>query len=231
MLTDAMILAQLRHVPASQIESAIALLNIRPRNEGVFAPGLTRLVADPKQPTVIAYAVTARMGVSTNTQALDNFDWYTFVSHLAGPRILCIAPAESLNHDGVLFGQMSARILARLGVTGAIVDGHIRDRAALEALAFPTVAEGTMLRHGVPHVAEYGKPIEMRGATIATGHIVAFDSDGALAFPAEILRRIPEGLDLLKRRTQPVLSYLESNPNPTPADIIGAQNEGKKLTK
>jgi regulator of RNase E activity RraA len=186
------------------------------------------MVSAAKAPTTVGYAVTARMGVSANTKPVDNFDWYTFVSHLSGPKVLCLAPAEPESHEGVLFGQMSARILSRFGVTGAVVDGYIRDRAALAELKFATLAQGSMLRHGVPHVVAYGQPVTIHGARIETGHIVAFDADGAIAFPVELLRRIPEGLARMKARTQPVFNYLANNPTPTPAGLVAAQKEGSK---
>lgn len=228
MLTDAMLIEQLRQVPASHIESAIGLLEARPRNQNVLAPGLTQLTRNPKSPTTIGYAVTARMGTTKNTKPVDSFDWYTFVSHMSGPKVLCLAPAEANPEEGVIFGQISARILARLGVQGAIANGFVRDTGALTEINFPVLAQGTMLRHGVPHVVDYGQPIQIRGANIETGHIVAFDSDGAIAFPVELLRRIPEGLARMNARTQPVLTYLNQAASPTPAGLAAAQKEGSK---
>ncbi len=228
MLTDAMLLDQLRQVPASHIESAVGLLEARPRNQDVLAPGLMQLTRNPKAPTTIGYAVTAHMGSSKNTKPVDSFDWYTFVSHMSGPKILCLAPAEEGTEEGILFGQMSARILARLGVQGAVAEGYVRDTGMLAEIGFPVLARGAMLRHGVPHVVDYGQAIRIRGTTIETGHIVAFDADGAIAFPVELLRRIPEGLARMKARTQPVLDYLSKNAAPTPAGIAAAQKEGSK---
>ncbi len=228
MLTDAILLEQLRQVPASQIESAIGLLEVRPRNQNVFAPGLTQLTRNPKSPTTIGYAITAHMGTTKKTEPVDSFDWLTFVSHLSGPKVLCLAPAETNTEDGVLFGQISSRIFARLGVQGAIANGFVRDTGALAEINFPVFAQGTMLRHGVPHVVDYGQPVQIRGANIETGHIVAFDADGALAFPVELLRRIPEGLARMKARTQPVLDYLNRSASPTPAGLAAAQKEGSK---
>jgi regulator of RNase E activity RraA len=228
MLTDAMMLEQLRQVPASQIESAIGLLETRPRNQNVFAPGLAQLTRNARFPTTIGYAITARMGTTKNTKAADSFDWYTFVSHMSGPKVLCLSSAEAGSEEGILFGQISARILARLGVQGAIADGFVRDTVVLAEMNFPVFAQGAMLRHGAPHVVDYGQPVDIRGAHIKTGHIVAFDGDGAIAFPAELLRRIPEGLARMKARTQPVLDYLAKNASPTPAGIATAQQEGSK---
>lgn len=228
MLTDAMLLEQLRQVPASHIESAVGLLEARPRNQNVLGPGLSQLTRDPKSPTTIGYAITAHMGVSKNTKAVDSFDWFTFISHMSGPKVICLSPAEPEETSGILLGQISARIFSRLGVRGAIADGFIRDTSSLAEIPFPTLAQGSMIRHGVPHVVDFGSPVSIRGAQIETGHIVAFDTDGAIAFPIELLRRIPEGLARMKARTQPVLDYLAKNAQPTPEGLSAAQKEGSK---
>ncbi|MBY0508171.1 MAG: hypothetical protein K2X03_29930 [Bryobacteraceae bacterium] len=226
MPTDAMLLEQLRYVPASQIESAIGLLGARPRNAGVFATGLVQLSRHPEAPTTVGYATTARVGTSRSTKPVESVDWYQFVADLAGPKVLCLVPAELETNEGVLFGQASARILARFGVQGAIVDGCVRDTAVLNQLGFSVLARGAMLRHGVPCVAGYGMPVEIGEVRVETGQVVAFDADGAIAFPVELLRRIPEGLARFQARTQPLLDYLDQTSPASPAGVVSAQKEG-----
>jgi regulator of RNase E activity RraA len=220
---------ELRKVPASQIESAIGLLGLRGRNEGVAGPGLQSLCRPTDGTTTIGYALTVEMGVSTNTKPVDTFDWLTFAAHLAGPKVLCVAAAEPAHAEGVLFGQISARILSRFGVVGAVVDGYVRDVAAIRQVPLALMARGTMLRHGVPHVAAFGRPVDIAGVRVETGQVVAMDADGVVVFPVSYLSRIREGLALARQRSGPLLDYLATTKQPTAAGIVAAQNEGKRI--
>lgn len=68
-------------------------------------------------------------------------------------------------------------------------------------------SRGATLRHGVPHVVHYGRPVELFGMKVAPGDFVLAGSAGALAFPASWLADIPATLREVEARVNPVLAF------------------------
>jgi regulator of RNase E activity RraA len=225
MPTELQILDQLARLPAAMIESAVAEARGGARNSGVLGPGFQRVAG---RGTVVGYAVTAVMGTTAETQARDSFDWYTYVQHVAGPKVLCVSAASADPSTGVLFGKMSAAILQAYGCRGVVADGYVRDAGALEELGFSCLARGCMLRHGVPHVAAFGESVSLGDTKVNPSEIVAFDTDGAIVFARELLPALPAAIARIERRTGPVLQFVHAHPNPSPAALVEAQKNARK---
>lgn len=129
-----------------------------------------------------------------------------------------IRPGDVIVVDGggdvgrALIGEIIATIAQVRGAAGFVIDGAIRDIAAIRTLGLPCFARG--VTHRGPYKngpGEINIPVSVGGLTIEPGDIVVGDADGVVAFPpsdaeallgavraqeareAEILKSIREG--------------------------------------
>lgn len=91
--------------------------------------------------------------------------------------VLCIrGPGTS-----AYMGDMLASDLARRGVVAVIVDGYIRDRAALSQMGVTFLARGLYpMAHRRPGPGRPSVPLEIGGVRISPGDRVAVDDDGVI---------------------------------------------------
>jgi regulator of RNase E activity RraA len=71
-----------------------------------------------------------------------------------------------------------------LGLAGVVIDGAIRDVAAIRRRPFPVFARG--VTHRGPHKngpGEVGVPVSIGGMVVQPGDLVVGDEDGVLAVP------------------------------------------------
>lgn len=96
--------------------------------------------------------------------------------------------------DRALVGEIMVAIAASRGCVGFVIDGAIRDSAAIGAGSFPVFARAAI--HRGPYKngpGIIGGAICVGGMVVNTGDIVVGDADGVVAFPADLAR------DLLSR--------------------------------
>jgi 4-hydroxy-4-methyl-2-oxoglutarate aldolase len=117
------------------------------------------------------------------------------------------------------WGEVLTAAAEMVGVAGLVIDGGVRDVAALARRRFPVFARGVSVRGTIKASApSVGGPITMSGVAVAAGDLVVADDDGVVVLPgaeaarvlaagearaaqeAELLRRLADGattLDLL----------------------------------
>jgi len=78
------------------------------------------------------------------------------------------------------------------GIAGLVIDGGVRDLAALEKRQFPVFARGIAMRAAVKlHAPSVGEPIVIADVAIARGDLIVADADGVVAIPqAEVERTL-----------------------------------------
>jgi len=99
------------------------------------------------------------------------------------------------HQDRALVGENLSERFAAAGAVGAVVDGAVRDRTAIEKMSFPVFARGVTpagpFKNGPGAI---GEPVAVGGVVCAPGDIVAADEDGVVVIPrgrgAEILERV-----------------------------------------
>jgi 4-hydroxy-4-methyl-2-oxoglutarate aldolase len=81
------------------------------------------------------------------------------------------------------------------GVRGLVIDGGVRDIAALSARRFPVFTRGISMRGTIKASApSVGQPIRLAGTPVALGDLVVADDDGVLVIPAEqVARTLQQG--------------------------------------
>jgi 4-hydroxy-4-methyl-2-oxoglutarate aldolase len=77
------------------------------------------------------------------------------------------------------------------GIAGLVIDGGVRDVAALARRAFPVFSRGILVRGTVKASApSVGVAIRMTGVDVAPGDLVVADDDGVVVLPAAEVKRV-----------------------------------------
>jgi 4-hydroxy-4-methyl-2-oxoglutarate aldolase len=80
------------------------------------------------------------------------------------------------------------------GIAGLVIDGGVRDLAALEKRKFPVFARGIAMRAAVKlHAPSVGEPIVIADVAIARGDLIVADADGVVAIPQSEVERTLAG--------------------------------------
>jgi len=83
------------------------------------------------------------------------------------------------------WGEVLTVAAEAAGVAGLVIDGGVRDIAALSARRFPVFARGVSMRGTIKASApSVGQPISFTGTPVAAGDLVVADDDGVLVIPA-----------------------------------------------
>jgi 4-hydroxy-4-methyl-2-oxoglutarate aldolase len=98
----------------------------------------------------------------------------------------CIVVVEAHGVIGAVWGEILSVAAKQVGALGAVVDGPIRDHAAI-------VASGLFLWGGRAHTAgpaglatvtAVDDTVTVAGATVGAGDLIVLDADGVIALPA-----------------------------------------------
>lgn len=83
------------------------------------------------------------------------------------------------------WGEVLTVAAQAAGVVGLVIDGGVRDIAALTAHRFPAFTRGISVRGTIKaSVPSVGAPIQFAGAPVETGDLVVADDDGVVIIPA-----------------------------------------------
>lgn len=95
------------------------------------------------------------------------------------------------------WGEVLTVAAEAAGVTGLVIDGGVRDIAAIRSRKFPVFSRGISVRGTVKASApSIGKAMNFTGVPVAPGDLVVADDDGVIVIPsAEAERTILAGED------------------------------------
>ncbi|MDX2031287.1 MAG: RraA family protein [Blastocatellia bacterium] len=192
------------------MESALALFKLRTRNEGVTLPGLLPRV--PGLGRLVGYAVTCTFSTDADDDRgrRDNFDYWNYLHHVAGPKVVIALDASAQPATGSTFGQLNANIHRALGCRGVVTNGGIRDIDEFQKLGLHVFAAHLTTRHGNPHFLNFGEAVTLHGATFKTGEVICADEHGVISIPREALPHLEDAVAEIERRLAPVLAYCQS---------------------
>ncbi|MDC6131302.1 RraA family protein, partial [Burkholderia gladioli] len=128
----------------------------------------------------------AGTAVTVRTRGGDNLAIHRAFDHCRPGDVLVIDGAGELTQ--ALMGDIMASFAQRLGVQGLVIDGAIRDVAAIGQRDFPVYARG--VTHRGPYKngpGEINVPVSVGGMVVHPGDIVVGDQDGVLAIaPSDV---------------------------------------------
>lgn len=83
------------------------------------------------------------------------------------------------------WGEVLTVYAEAVGIVGLVIDGGVRDTAALAARRFPAFAKGISVKGTIKaSVPSVGQPITLTGTPVALGDLVVADDDGVVVIPA-----------------------------------------------
>ncbi|MGU7770483.1 RraA family protein [Burkholderia sp. MR1-5-21] len=83
------------------------------------------------------------------------------------------------------WGEVLAVAAEAAGIAGLVIDGGVRDIAALTARRFPAFTRGVSVRGTLKDSApSVGAPLSFAGTPVAAGDLVVADDDGVVIIPA-----------------------------------------------
>ncbi len=127
--------------------------------------------------------------------------------------VYVMALDDGLNYGAV--GGLMATTMKVRGLTGAIVDGSIRDLPQIQRLQFPIYSRGVSPGTTIGHFrfAGVNVPVTCAGVKVNPKDIITADEDGVVVVPfekaAEILKKAQE-LDYSEHSTYPFIEKLKS---------------------
>lgn len=217
----------LKKYSTTQLESALALFKLRARNDGVTLPGLSPRV--PGLGRLVGYAVTCTFSTDADDARgrRENFDYWNYLHHIAGPKVVIALDASAQAASGSTFGKLNANIHRALGCRGVITNGGVRDIDEFQKLGLHVFSSHLTTRHGNPHFISFGEPVTLHGATYKTGEVICADEHGVISLPPETLPDLEDAVAEIERRLAPVLRYCQA-PAFTPAGLNEAINQHMK---
>ena len=209
-MTDKSELDFLKQYSTTQLESALALFKLRARNEGVSLPGLQQRF--PGLGRLVGYAVTCTFSTDPDDARgrRENFDYWNYLGHVAGPKVVIAIDASAQPASGSTFGKLNANIHHALGCRGIVTNGGVRDIGEFERLGLQVYSAQLTTRHGNPHFLSFEGPVSLHGATFKAGDVICADEHGVMSIPQEALPDIAEAVAEIERRLAPVISYCQS---------------------
>lgn len=93
------------------------------------------------------------------------------------------------------WGEVLTVAAEAAGVVGLVIDGGVRDIAAMKKRQFPVFSRGISVKGTVKTSApSVGQPFNFSGAFVAQGDLVVADDDGVIIIPiADVARTLAEG--------------------------------------
>jgi 4-hydroxy-4-methyl-2-oxoglutarate aldolase len=118
------------------------------------------------------------------------------------------------------WGEVLTTAAEARGIVGLVIDGGVRDVAALEAHAFPVFATMVALR-GAAKIAtgSVGEPVEVGDVEIAPGDLIVGDSDGVVVIPADRLDEVLAAGEAREAKEQAMFTQLRAGA--TTIDLLG----------
>jgi 4-hydroxy-4-methyl-2-oxoglutarate aldolase len=122
--------------------------------------------------------------------------------------------------DTALLGDILVYAARLRGVAGIVLQGLVRDSAAIAAQGLPVFSSGATARGPVKEtLGAVQVPIQCGGVLVRPGDLVAGDDDGVVVVPREQAAAVTERIRLIHEREEQVKKALAAGQ--TTVDILG----------
>lgn len=146
------------------------------------ASGLANSSVDPAIHTVWPGASIAGPAYPLECSPGDNLSIHIAMEQVPRGSVLVVSTGGFVSG---YWGEVLTVAAEAAGVVGLVIDGGVRDIAALTARRFPVFTRGICMRGTIKASApSVGQPISFAGTPVAVGDLVVADDDGVLVIPA-----------------------------------------------
>jgi len=120
------------------------------------------------------------------------------------------------------WGEVLTVAAEAAGVAGIIIDGGVRDIAALAKRRFPAFSRGISMRGTIKKSApSVGKPITFAGLQVAPGDLVVGDDDGVMILPSSAVESALAAAEQRARHEAEMMEKLQTGS--TTLELLGLQ--------
>ncbi|MDN7878919.1 RraA family protein [Burkholderia aenigmatica] len=145
------------------------------------ASGLATSSVDPAIRTVWPGASIAGPAYPLECSPGDNLSIHIAMEQVPRGSVLVVSTGGFVSG---YWGEVLTVAAEAAGIVGLVIDGGVRDIAALTARRFPVFTRGICMRGTIKASApSVGQPISFAGTPVATGDLVVADDDGVLVIP------------------------------------------------
>lgn len=146
------------------------------------ASGLATSSVDPAIHTVWPGASVAGPAYPLECSPGDNLSIHIAMEQAPRGSVLVVSTGGFVSG---YWGEVLTVAAEAAGIVGLVIDGGVRDIAALTARRFPVFTRGICMRGTIKASApSVGQPISFAGTPVAAGDLVVADDDGVLVIPA-----------------------------------------------
>jgi RraA family protein len=108
-----------------------------------------------------------------------------------------------------IIGEIMSTHAAKRGIAGLVIDGAIRDSAAISAVNFPVYARAVTHRGPYKHgPGEINVPVAIGGAVVHPGDIVFGDEDGIVCIPQDVAAEVISAATAQRKKEDSVLKAI-----------------------
>ncbi|ODS39570.1 MAG: bifunctional hexulose-6-phosphate synthase/ribonuclease regulator [Candidatus Altiarchaeales archaeon WOR_SM1_86-2] len=106
--------------------------------------------------------------------------------------------------EPAVWGELASESCVKKGISGAVINGAVRDTEEIKKLKFPVFAKIITPNAGEPRgFGEIGTPIEIDGAMIRNGDWITGDNDGVVIIPREdVVEAANRAMDVLEKENR-----------------------------
>ncbi len=132
--------------------------------------------------------------VTVRVRSGDNFMLHKAIS-LVKPGDVLVVETQGCNSYAVC-GDLMVSCMDKLGVSGIVVDGTVRDIKTLREIGMPVFARGTVCGAGDKDgPGEVNFPVACGGVVVNPGDLIFADDDGVVAIPKNDIEEAIAGAD------------------------------------
>jgi regulator of RNase E activity RraA len=179
---------------SATVANAIERFRVRDRAVG-FVGGRVRCLF-PGAPPMVGRALTVTVRNRPGAPGSRDGFWamWEALERLGGPSVVVAQDVSGEPSRCAYFGEVMARIAARLGAVGMVTDGGVRDLAEVRSIPFAYFARYVVVSHGNYEIADVGVPVTLDGQEIATGDVLHGDDNGIVVVPDELVSQLPDAI-------------------------------------
>jgi 4-hydroxy-4-methyl-2-oxoglutarate aldolase len=196
----------LRKIDTPTLSNAIEGLQLRPKDEG-FTPWQIRCLF-PGLGRLCGFAVTAQ--VETMTQSNEKheaefIELFGSVENTSKPAVVVFQEVGPCPDHSAHCGEVMATIFQKLGATGLVTDGAVRDAKELRRLGFQCFARGFVASHANFRIVRVNVPVQIMGLSVRPGDLLHGDENGLLSVPDVIPGVLIDAVELVRSRERKLL--------------------------
>lgn len=111
------------------------------------------------------------------------------------PGDVLVVEADGYTEAGA-WGDILTAAAQRMGVSGLVIDGSVRDVATIAKAGFPVFSKGISMKGTTKSdPGDIGAPVTIDGVTVSTGDVIIGDLDGVVVIPSDAVDETAEAAE------------------------------------